>query len=1693
MNVKRGYHVKIHEIEAPNNILFLYNFDSNNFFIATTDEPIKNYFVKVSPQSAFAMGQEKETYYFLFEMSRLQEICEYLKRYNYLIVSEGTVYHFLKSCGLGVVRMSAWAVLNLLGLDKNFSSKEIAYILDEIVNRLEQNYTVSDKTFSKKIVVFQYDKNINALKTVSNFDESKVINLEYKGFCVYATYEDLEGIDNYMVFDNFADFFQWCVQNDLDLKAVKKFLNNEFYADFFPIGFSDNENIIEYYKAEYDIVQKTIQYARMLFPFADLTYARRDFVLYFTSILKGLMSGQSDVSYILELEKNYIKRVEREVSGKGVKKIKWNELFMLADKFLEFLMLNKEKLQLVKQKLLSGIENLIANYDQSINNRHHKNFYNYVVLLRDTIQGNHIENPYLIYLKDFIMEHEDLFLINVSREQKESLIGNQTKIEFVNKLFKDREKNIILLPYAILFISKAFYGKSYHELSIDYSRKGRKISVFIDKNNRTFFEYFYEEYKNAKSNQHVLYLGILLYIISLIKSNSEAQSDLGIKISHEFVVTLSRSCIELIKDKLNYYTFTKLDYDYVVEYHEKAKKANGFYNITSKFADFVRDKFTLFNLSIFPHQERAVNKIYEAYLSEEKDGFILAHATGSGKTVTISESLNKIIEYRKSFGLETKVLFISKAEILDKIAEEFVYFVQDGIIFNARTGKDLEEIVRKGKYPKYLGISFKLFTDFLSEEPQLKADEYIEGDLQGTQEEGLIETADHLNVNIEEDDSDEEIYIPSAFESDVRKSIMRKRKLLKAKPNIGVNVEMVIELFEKYDIIVVDEAHYIKGGTVANIDTINEKNVKCNSFYGYPDIRQYGYCYTSKPSKLFAILLFVYLRYLNNIKEAGAVPVHKKKFFLTVSGTIMANNPHDAWILMFMTGLSRNKSGNVRNVQSVVDSYSLAQSAGGEVKGSVIEYSFYKKALYQLLVSNVKNHGNYGNLDAILSSFASSANAEGYNFDLKDTITDAVSAGYIDIYTEKDAIKDGVLVDPRRTNIEIKVFDNTHQSSREALRYINDNIDIVADIEFFKNIKQYYSMFNKSKNKSNRLPRIVFKEENYLYELNSILNEERYKNLIEYSYRFLNQVRLVKNAENEIGMDLYRSILHLAMTGNEFYINIGDDKIEVPGDTSIIHNDKKKIFSIRVAKLIDSLSDFINYCLLNSRNLNKFYSLTKIVEALSYMMFDIIRIWIETDMGVRKGNGKGFVVTNYVYVSKIVGYMFLEFFYNIYKAIKEDKAVDIVSLIKNIALESQLNIVGFNILSNTSMSVSEEFYMAFIEALKIIVEDLYSVFNMISSEFALSAGTFNNINHLMIRINMIKRIFVLNQSIASHYSKNESDVERILEDYIINKLYSKYGKDIFEVGARYVNIYAGNIKVARPRDFEQVLNQVSFEKINIINNSFNLLDYLVKINMLNHRTYEYLQNKINVIKGKIETIFQSKHFAYVLGEDYTSKDIFKITSTTGEVKMAISKNFLENPDLRIVVANIKAMAEGLNFSGGSFMYIIEMNSSIGLLSQVEARINRFGNISDIDICYITSDFAKEHEKVEKIIYKDIVNTYLLGEGKNIFLAMIKPIEIVVEEELKIGNVKMILNSIKEKESKKQRNISFKFETKDTKNSLFIYAYKEHENDLSIEEYVHDSMSEKSAENMHNASDILRKEKEDKDVVTIDIDTIDLSI
>lgn len=111
---------------------------------------------------------------------------------------------------------------------------------------------------------------------------------------------------------------------------------------------------------------------------------------------------------------------------------------------------------------------------------------------------------------------------------------------------------------------------------------------------------------------------------------------------------------------------------------------------------------------LLDHQIRAFEKILGAYTSGKK-GFILAHATGTGKSYVMSAFLAYVL------GTESdkKVLLVAPKQVLAKMRDEIAnYALRDGIslppLVIANSGKEIQKIMM-GEKPRLLGMSFDGF------------------------------------------------------------------------------------------------------------------------------------------------------------------------------------------------------------------------------------------------------------------------------------------------------------------------------------------------------------------------------------------------------------------------------------------------------------------------------------------------------------------------------------------------------------------------------------------------------------------------------------------------------------------------------------------------------------------------------------------------------------------------------------------------------------------------------------------------------------------------------------------------------------------------------------------------------------------------------------------------------------------------
>ncbi|MEM4166818.1 MAG: hypothetical protein QW255_05685, partial [Candidatus Bilamarchaeaceae archaeon] len=303
-------------------------------------------------------------------------------------------------------------------------------------------------------------------------------------------------------------------------------------------------------------------------------------------------------------------------------------------------------------------------------------------------------------------------------------------------------------------------------------------------------------------------------------------------------------------------------------------------------------------------------------------------------------------------------------------------------------------------------------------------------------------------------------------------------------------------------------------------------------------------------------------------------------------------------------------------------------------------------------------------------------------------------------------------------------------------------------------------------------------------------------------------------------------------------------------------------------------------------------------------------------------------------------------------------------------------------------------------------------------------------------------------------------------------------EDFFTFG-KYVNAYFGSQAITSEKDSYDLIKNIRPDKKDISKTYSNVFDYAKSIGLINDYVYDILNKSVEKVMGKMIKNFSSRNYSL----DPTLQKIFKRISVTGtgKTKIKLSDNFIKDPNMKLVVANLKAMAEGLNFSGGSAMYMIDYGFGIGYLSQVEARINRLNNRQKIDIFYIISDLQIEMRKVKALFYKDAVSAALGMNTKEIYKTLAVGETINVEDYIARDNLMRVF-SASAVDPNVRYNVAYLSNASGDKIILYTKDYQ------NIEKAVHERVQQLIEEdNVKTASSEASSSQTQQNADDIDID------
>lgn len=1139
-----------------------------------------------------------------------------------------------------------------------------------------------------------------------------------------------------------------------------------------------------------------------------------------------------------------------------------------------------------------------------------------------------------------------------------------------------------------------------------------------------------------------LILDIISFIIKAIYKDPDMTSisynDAIIPIDRKTALDIANKFYEYVKS-LDRERVSYLDIEKTNAYHAFLRAKSSTYNAVSLLYDMMHDRKTLLEANLYEHQKNTSDKICAAYSRAIKqntsEGFLLSHATGSGKTITIAKSLDCIWDQTP----EAKVLIISKGEIIDKILSEMPAISKNyRESFVVSSIDEFEAFMQEAKgkglsHHQVIAISFTLLAQITNDRELMVqiAEELDEEEAENIQT--LVEQA--FGGESKEEEEDEEEDSAETGNIDIYKEVQ-----IKGSKKRSVDVMQAVEFIRMFDVVVVDEAHYIKNLNLMSLDKKAQVTRKrgyspVSSVFGV-NLHSFGYVAGPGISKV-ALVLFLSKFWNNktiykNLRTntySGHPHVrdkyeeihldNKNIFYILSSGTFMANYPHDIWINLYLAYGNTNEI-TLAPYDMAVDFFRAERS------GSTVTYTGH----IQEVALAMKNNAAENTVEQIIKSFESKL--------FSDLYSKLIAEGYLDVFSEKDATAKGLLKSPEKRIIKYQLREEIESMARNIMNF-TEEFSKIHDLE--RNIKDYEDLVkaillimkekeNEEKRKrsrvvsgrSNRIPNVnlEIKGENntiitsYGLSLQNILfggasdaksglfanieemlrviaeNQEiPYKELIDAFQKTLygvsleitlNDGRKVFIARDQAQRKLEPSYERLVSTSHGFVLYPGVMRVKAVGG--------KQAQSSVMGAVAKALRALISSVLLRAKDL----AVNKTAEIVKTLMTDYINLYVDTHTGKVKGESKIMITSSYIMSSVFIYFAFAELCYVMFVAPQKEKVVltDKIKEISNRILELS---IGYNAALSMHRGTGLDAYqylkviMPIISAINrtyesfqknvidnIILTDGQIDTSSVTTTTFIKTVQFISDNLALYRI--LKYIFAFSRLTKAEHEKRIMDK---MIYYWANTMYHLYGSRFFEETDKYVQGYIGTIVQGDVEGLRtKFIHFVDASKIDSEIKNKGFLDYLVGQKIIP------LQMKYNIIE-------KIKNKAFSSNKDKLEQKMYSIIDKlleykgrgTSYVKNRISELFSEVPDLKVVVANMKAVAEGLNFSNASALYLLDLPWQSGLLSQIEARVNRANSKYDMTINYIVSDLEHEVMRTYYVGAKDIMAQANTGMGKEI--------------------------------------------------------------------------------------------------------------
>jgi len=1119
-------------------------------------------------------------------------------------------------------------------------------------------------------------------------------------------------------------------------------------------------------------------------------------------------------------------------------------------------------------------------------------------------------------------------------------------------------------------------------------------------------------------------LAVLLYICWLFRTKEWAASyNLGKK--KNIVLNILGEVIKLDKEWLSeiyenfykYFVFYAKNLENVLELDGWFSQNNTVYLAISGYYNFLIGAKELIN-NLYPYQESAIDRIYKAYLNN-LDGHLLIAPPGSGKTPIYIKAIERIITEEKD-KKDLKVLFLGDNNTINNLLENSLYFMDNFVaITPIRDYEDIEKVINNTEH-QYYALSYTNLVNYLSgklsEARKYKRAKKMLIDSENSPE---IKGIDKFNVS---------------------------------------RYEKIVEFLDKFDIIVLDDAHYLKSLYV-KYNSKKDKVVKIktnleNLLY------QDNYVVVNESfNSIISLFIFSYYLYL--------LKTQKRKFFILSSSVLVGSWPEDSWLPFYMTGAHKDYELILEDNISFLrrDPIEFAKTWFGTTGLSLIKK--YENVM-QNIVSNVKQIDISSEVPAynkileyFLDVYESEYDSKKYRIKKKLEVFSSFlekmkNKYYITIYTDRDLYEQGVLIKPDRK----AYFIDLNESIGDIIKK-----NYEGDSTFFDGIKN---------NLTQSMEDIKEILKNYLH--NAYQEGKRVEDFIS-SIDLMSIVpeSTIENVENMVkklgeymhGRLHYRTsefyeeffqnaLLNYVLYGKEYRyagellpvksmgrrVSYKINELIIPKAPYVDENDLTKT----LYNFIDYMDKQIDILDNNLQKIKRFYAINRFPFFINYLLYDILLHWIKIESKSQIGSGKVIINSSFTYESWLCYLALVEFMYNIFAG---DKEIDFKELIKKITEKTLKRTLAMGAIVNQANKIIGEELV--IKLITNIYEEMFSSVSKITETididkkqdgegFMFEDENIRTVYLELLKLHVLNRVLTFYHYLSAVVGGNIREVENEIVAFEFQKMNRDYNTDVNAAMSDKIKLLDFvKITSSEANYLEYFTKYTQFIKKEHIQ-AKDIIDYLLKAGYIT----DLIASELNDYTLRLSNKFYSDSDEQEQDNDEVQTAASNLERSSyaydqmkrmGIKNFKFSENFRRSKELLILIGTGYKSIDGLDLSSADILYILDLATSCSYLWEIEGAVTRINANKQIKIRYLITKLYEDEKNLCRMGAREILARAFYGVGKDIFY------DIMQYEKMDISQ---IADAIKDKNVIDQ--LQKQYETNPNKPRIIV---REEENKLYV--------------------------------------------